>query len=79
MIGKSRVLYAWTVVVWSALVIAHAVKYLHDVFGTLPSNEVYANTVGFQLTAFVITQLPYWIAALVFLLLLEFVVLGRRK
>ena len=69
--------YRWTVVLWCASVAVHAAKYLHDVFNTRPSNELYANTLGFQLVAFGLTQLPYWIIGLAVLLLIEFVVLGR--
>jgi hypothetical protein len=78
MIRNPRRVYRWTLGLWCALVAAHLAKYLHDVFSSPPSPDLYANALGFQLIAFGLTQLSYWIVALIVLLLLEFLLLRRR-
>lgn len=71
-------IYFLTLAVWGLLMIGHLVWYLRQAFSALPTDEVYANSVGFQLVAFGVTRLPYWLMGLVAILLMEFFFLRRR-
>ena len=71
-------IYLWTVVVWCLLVACHLVWYLRQAFFALPTDEVYANSLGFQLVAFGLTRLTYWLVIVVTVLLVEFFALRHR-
>lgn len=71
--------YIWTVVLWTILVIGHAAWFVVRAFEQLPTDEVYAQSVGFQVLAFGLTRLPFWLLGLLFLLVLETGILGRRS
>jgi hypothetical protein len=66
--------YWATVAVWAVFVAGHMAWYVQGAFATLPTDEVYANGLGFQLVAFGLTRL----LGLVALLLAEFVLFRRR-
>jgi hypothetical protein len=70
--------YWATVAVWAVFVAGHMAWYVQGAFATLPTDEVYANGLGFQLVAFGLTRLPFWLLGLVALLLAEFVLFRRR-
>jgi hypothetical protein len=76
--GPQRI-YRWTLLVWGVLVVIHLSWYLVRVFQAPPSTEIYANRLEFQVIAFGLTQFPYWLLALIFLLLLEFLIFGRAR
>lgn len=71
-------IYLGTLVVWGLLVLGHLAWYLRQAYSALPTDEVYANSVGFQLVAFGLTRLPYWLLGIGVALLVEFFVFRRR-
>jgi hypothetical protein len=74
----ARRIYKWTLFAWALGVILHFTWHLLRIFNGPPSSEVYANTIGFQLAAYALTQLPYWLLGLIGVLVIEFVLFGRR-
>ena len=70
--------YWVTVAVWALFMVGHMAWYVQRAFAALPTDEVYANGLGFQLVAFGLTRLPFWLLGLVALLLAEFVLFRRR-
>lgn len=77
--GSMRSSIYWgTLIVWGLLLLGHLGWYLRGAFNSLPTDEVYANSLGFQLIAFGLTRLHYWLAGIVVVLLVEFFVFRRR-
>ncbi|MEO6292947.1 MAG: hypothetical protein ABIO88_10060 [Burkholderiaceae bacterium] len=72
-------IYRWSTYAWATLVLAHLAINLVNWWKLPPSDEVYANGVGFQMIAFALDILPYWFGGLFIVLLLEFVVFGRKS
>lgn len=70
--------YRCTLVLWAVLVMVDAAWYLIRAFGQLPTDEVYANSISFQLMAYVLTRLPFWIFGLLAVLIVEMRIWGRR-
>lgn len=77
MIPTQRI-YRWSAYAWATLVLAHLAFNLFTWSNLPPSDEVYANGVGFQIIAFALVSLPYWLGGLLVVLLLEFAVFGRK-
>lgn len=75
---SSQLVYFVTLFAWSLMTIGHLWLYLRQAFSALPTDEVYANSVGFQLVAFGLTRLPYWLVGIVAVLLVEFFIFRRR-
>jgi hypothetical protein len=71
-------IYWASAAVWALFVAGHTVWYVRCAFAALPTDEVYANGLGFQLVAFGLTKLPFWLLGLVVLLLVEFFLFRRR-
>ena len=71
-------MYVTTTLVWGAMLLAHLAVYLDEAFSALPTDEVYANSAMFQVVAFGLTRMPYWIIGLLVVLSLEFATVGRR-
>lgn len=76
---RPRMLYASTLFVWAAAVGVDAVRYAASAFELLPTDEVYATSVSFQLIAFGLTRGLYWIMGLLVVLLLEMALFGRKQ
>lgn len=70
--------YRGTVVLWAILVGADVAWYLIRAFAQLPTDEVYANSTSFQLMAYSLTRLPFWIIGLLAVLVVEMGIWGRR-
>jgi hypothetical protein len=70
--------YWVTVAVWALFMAGHMAWYVRQALAALPTDEVYANALGFQLVAFGLTRLPLWLLGLIALLLAEFVLFRRR-
>lgn len=75
MTRKPQVIYTASLLFWLLSVSVHFSWHL---FLGEPSDELYSNSLVFQVVAFSLTKLPYWITGLVALLLAEFFVLRRR-
>lgn len=78
MIPSQRI-YRWSVYAWATLVLAHLAFNLVSWWTLPPTDEIYANGVGFQMIAFALVNLPYWLGGLFVVLLLEFAVFGRKS
>lgn len=76
---RRRLIYGVTTLLWCALVLIHLTSALLEWSGTPPADEVYANDIGFQIIAFVLTTLPYWLLGLLAVLLIEFMIVGRKR
>jgi hypothetical protein len=75
----AQCIYRWSVYAWATLVLAHLTFNLFNWWKLPPSDEVYSNGVGFQIIAFALVSLPYWLGGLLAVLLLEFAVFGRKS
>ena len=71
--------YLASFLIWILFVAAHLVRYLLDVSVALPTDEVYANWLSFQLVAFGLTRFPFWLLGLIALLVAEICLLRRRR
>lgn len=76
--ASSQRIYKWSVCAWATFVLVHLAFNLLTWWNIPPSDEVYTNGVGFQIIAFTVVSLPYWLGALLVVLLLEFAVFGRK-
>jgi len=43
-----------------------------------PTDEVYTQALSFQIASFAFTSLPYWLGALLVVLVIEFATFGRK-
>ena len=75
---KPQRIYIITVLAWLCILAVDAARYLSVVLAALPSSEVYANSLGFQLIAHALTRGPYFVVALVCIMLIEFALFGRK-
>lgn len=76
---KHRRVLAITGWVWVGLVGVDAAWYLARAFRVLPTDEVYANSVSFQLIAYGVTRLPFWMLGLFVVVVGELVWLSSRR
>ena len=74
----ARRIYRWSAYAWTTLVLVHLAFNLFTWWNLPPSDEVYANELGFQIIAFAVVNLPYWLGGLIAVFLLEFVMFGRK-
>lgn len=44
-----------------------------------PTDEVYTRMLSFQIASFALTSLPYWLGALLAILVIEFVIFRRKE
>jgi uncharacterized membrane protein len=75
--GQAQRIYRLTLLNWTALVLIHMGIYLAAFFRAGPTDEVYANSISFQIVAFCLTALPYWVMLLLVVLIAEFATVGR--
>lgn len=71
--------YRWTLGLWFAGVVAHWTRHMVLAMERPATDEVYAQTLWFQIAAFAVTSLPYWVGGLLVVLLIEFVEFGRAR
>ncbi len=76
--AKPQRVYAASIGIWAALVCCHAAWHIHVALSGPVDVEVYANSWQFQAMAFALVKLPYWLMAIVAVLLAEFLVFGRQ-
>jgi hypothetical protein len=72
-------IYWWTLIAWLVGVLIHLVWYVLQMRDQPPTDEVYTRLLSFQAVAFALTTLPYWLGALLLVLILEFAIFGRAK
>jgi uncharacterized membrane protein len=75
--GRAQRVYRLTLLSWIALVLIHLGIYLAAFFRAGPTDEVYANSISFQIMAFCLTAMPYWLLLLLVVLIVEFATVGR--
>lgn len=63
---------------WLLSMLIHLACYLSRAIVAMPTDEIYANSLTFQVVAFGITKLPFWLLGLAPLLLLESFLFRRR-
>ena len=78
-LGKPQRIYLGTVLFWLVALIAHAGWHIWIILSDQPSPDLYANSLGFQVIAYALFWLPYFLVALFCLLLVEFMVFGRKS
>ncbi len=78
-VKRPQRIYRWTLIAWSVGLLAHLVWYVLQMCEQPPTDEVYTRMLSFQVMAFALTKLPYWIGALLLVLVLEFAAFGRIK
>lgn len=77
-LGKLQRIYLATALLWLVAVAAYGVWHVYSVLSGPPGPDVYANRVGFQIIAYVLVWLPRFLPVLVGVLLVEFVLFGRK-
>lgn len=77
--SSAQKVYRRTLLGWMALMLIHLTIYLVTSLRSGPTDEVYANSISFQVIAFCLTVLPYWILALLAVLIAEFATVGRAS
>jgi hypothetical protein len=76
MTKKPQAIYTASSLFWLLLVSVHFGWYILSAQPS--SDELYSNSFGFQIVAFSLLKLPYWVMGLVVILLTEFFALRRR-
>lgn len=77
--GHAQKVYGRTLLSWVALVLIHLGIYLAAFLQAAPTDEIYANSISFQIVAFCLTVLPYWVLLLLVVLIAEFAIVGRAS
>ena len=72
-------IYRWTATTWLAAAVAHLAWFVLELRDQPPTDEVYTRLLSFQIAAFYFTRLPYWLGALLIILIAEFAVFGRAR
>jgi hypothetical protein len=70
-------IYWWAVCVWGVAVLVHCIWFVLAATSQPPTDEVYTRALGFQLVAFALTELTYWLSGLLCISIAEFAVFGR--
>lgn len=78
-ISRNSLTYMLTAITWGAFILIHLIYNLIAWSKLPPSDEVYANGVGFQIISFALNTFPYWLIGLLLLLLVEFSLIGQHK
>lgn len=78
MTGKPQTIYRWTAIGWLACVVVHMAWSVFQLRNQPPTDEVYAQTLPFQVASFAFTSLPYWLGVLLVVLIVEFAIFGRK-
>jgi uncharacterized membrane protein len=76
--SRSQRIYWLTTIVWLVLVLIHLGLYVMAFLRAGSTDEVYANSISFQIIAFCLTVLPYWLLLLLTVLIIEFATVGRK-
>jgi len=74
---RAQRIYWWTSAAFLVGVLVHLVWYVLQMRDQPPTDEVYTQTLSFQVAAFALTWIPYWVVALLLALVIEFAVFGR--
>ncbi len=64
---------------WGLAVVVHLVCYVIAANAQAPTDEVYTQLLSFQVAAFALMRFPYWIGAILMVLVMEFAVFGRTE
>jgi hypothetical protein len=62
-------IYRWTAIAWLVGTIAHLIWGVLQQRNQPPTDEVYTQLLSFQVASFTLTILPYWLGALLIVLL----------
>ena len=73
-----RSIYAWTLGLWGACLLIYFCFYVVSRLSGPLSPDVYANTFSFQIIAFALTVLPYWLMGLLIVLFSEFALFRKH-
>ena len=76
--NKPQNIYRWTAIVWFVCVVAHLIWSVLQQRNQPPTDEVYTHALPFQIASFALTSLPYWLGALLIILIIEFATFGRK-
>lgn len=71
-------LYAATVALWAAGLVAHCIWRTYSVLSGPLRPDLYANHISFQVITFVLIFVPLWLLALLLVLISEFAIFGRK-
>ena len=71
-------IYRWTAIAWLVGMIAHLIWAVLQQRNQPPTDEVYTQLLSFQVASFTLTILPYWLGALLIVLVVEFAIFGRK-
>lgn len=79
MTNRPQNVYRWTAIAWLACVIAHLIWAVLQQRNAPPTDEIYTRMLSFQIASFTLTSFPYWLGALLVILVIEFAIFGRKK
>lgn len=70
--------YRWTAIAWLVGMIGHLIWAVLQLRNQPPTDEIYTQMLSFQIASFTLTSLPYWLGALLIILVIEFAIFGRK-
>jgi hypothetical protein len=68
----------YSLLLWASCLVCHLAVYFYLWSQAPLDTDVYVNTVGFQLIVFTPIRLPYWLAGLIVLLSIEFLLVPPK-
>ena len=72
-------IYLSTVMVWLACVVGYGAWFIHNYLKHPTDSDLFSHTVEFQILAFTIVQFPVFVAILIAILVMEKLLLKKRK
>jgi uncharacterized membrane protein len=77
--NRPQNVYRWTAIAWLVGMIVHLIWAVLHQRNQPPTDEIYTRMLSFQIASFTLTSFPYWLGALLVILVIEFAILGRKK
>lgn len=75
---KAQHIYLATSILWVLALLIHGSLHIYSTLSGPPDSDLYANSLGFQVIAYLFVWLPRFLGVLVVVLLLEFAIFGRK-
>ena len=78
LLRKPQAIYKITTILWLIGMLAHCLWRTYAALSGIPSPDLYANHVSFQLVMFLFFWVPVWLMGLLVILIGEFAFFGRK-
>jgi len=77
--NRPQYVYRWTAIACLVGMITHLICAVLLQRNQRPTDEVYTRMLSFQIANFALTSLPFWLGALLVILVIEFVIFGAKE